>query len=92
VLGQFKRGKSTLLNAFLGAPVLPTGVTPVTAIPTFIKAGSKAATRITFKDGKESLLTTIESEIPDVLERYISEVKNPHNRLNVECVEIEVPS
>jgi hypothetical protein len=92
VLGQFKRGKSTLLNALLGAPVLPTGVTPVTAIPTFINAGSKAAARITFKDGKESLLTTIESEIPDVLERYISEVKNPHNRLNVKCVETEVPS
>jgi Dynamin family len=27
VIGQFKRGKSTLLNALLGAPVLPTGVT-----------------------------------------------------------------
>jgi GTP-binding protein EngB required for normal cell division len=92
VLGQFKRGKSTLLNALLGAPVLPTGVTPVTAIPTFIKAGPKAAARITFKDGKESLLTTVASEIPDVLERYISEVKNPHNRLDVESVEIEVRS
>jgi ribosome biogenesis GTPase A len=41
VLGQFKRGKSTLLNALLGVPLLPTGVTPVTAIPTFIKAGPK---------------------------------------------------
>ena len=39
VLGQFKRGKSTLLNALLGARVLPTGVTPVTALPTFISAG-----------------------------------------------------
>jgi GTPase SAR1 family protein len=80
VLGQFKRGKSTLLNALLGAPVLPTGVTPVTAIPTFIKAGPKAAARITFKDGKEPRLTSVEGEIPRVLERYISEVKNPHNR------------
>jgi GTPase SAR1 family protein len=34
VLGQFKRGKSTLLNALLGKPFLPTGVVPVTAIPT----------------------------------------------------------
>ena len=39
VLGQFKRGKSTLLNALLGARILPTGVTPVTALPTFISAG-----------------------------------------------------
>lgn len=92
VLGQFKRGKSTLLNALLGAPVLPTGVTPVTAIPTFIKAGPRATARITFQDGKEPFLTTIEGEIPSVLERYISEVNNPHNRLNVESVEIEVRS
>jgi ABC-type polysaccharide/polyol phosphate transport system ATPase subunit len=26
VLGQFKRGKSTLLNALLGTPLLPTGI------------------------------------------------------------------
>ena len=51
VLGQFKRGKSTLLNALLGVPLLPTGVTPVTAIPTFIKAGTKTTARITFKGG-----------------------------------------
>ena len=92
MLGQFKRGKSTLLNALLGAPVLPTGVTPVTAIPTFIKAGPKAAARITFQDGKKPLLTSVDGEIPDVLERYISEVKNSHNRFNVENVEIEVRS
>jgi GTP-binding protein EngB required for normal cell division len=92
VLGQFKRGKSTLLNALLGAPVLPTGVTPVTAIPTFIKAGPKAAARITFKDDREPRLTSVEGEIPHVLDRYISEVKNPHNRFNVESVEIEIRS
>lgn len=35
VLGQFKRGKSTLLNALLGETLLPTAVLPLTAIPTF---------------------------------------------------------
>ncbi|MGA8770596.1 MAG: dynamin family protein, partial [Rhodomicrobium sp.] len=52
VLGQFKRGKSTLLNALLGAPLLPSGVIPVTAIPTFIRAGAEAKARISFLDGK----------------------------------------
>lgn len=30
VLGEIKQGKSTLLNALLGEPLLPTGVTPTT--------------------------------------------------------------
>ncbi|HZL20348.1 MAG TPA: dynamin family protein, partial [Polyangia bacterium] len=28
VLGEFNHGKSTFINALLGAPVLPTGITP----------------------------------------------------------------
>ena len=51
VLGQFKRGKSTLLNALLGAPLLPTGVTPVTAIPTFVEASDSTWVRVTFNSG-----------------------------------------
>src|SRR5438552_18588268 len=35
VLGQFKRGKRTVLKALLGQSALPIGVVPVTAIPTF---------------------------------------------------------
>jgi ribosome biogenesis GTPase A len=34
VLGQFKRGKSTLLNALVGESILPVGVVPLTAAPT----------------------------------------------------------
>jgi GTP-binding protein EngB required for normal cell division len=92
VLGQFKRGKSTLLNALLGAPLLPTGVTPVTAIPTFIRAGAETNARITFKDGKEPLLISAVADIPDILQHYIAETENPRNRLNVETVELDVRS
>jgi hypothetical protein len=41
ILGQFKRGKSTFLNALLGEFLLPTGVIPFTAIPTFIAWGQR---------------------------------------------------
>jgi GTP-binding protein EngB required for normal cell division len=92
VVGQFKRGKSTLLNALLGVPLLPTGVTPVTAIPTFIKVGPKTTARITFKGGKEPLLISAEAEIPTVLKEHISEVENPRNQIGVESVELEVRS
>jgi Dynamin family len=33
VVGEAKRGKSTLVNALLGREVLPAGVTPLTAVP-----------------------------------------------------------
>ena len=38
-VGQFKRGKSTLLNALIGESVLPTAVVPVTTVPTIIRYG-----------------------------------------------------
>mgnify|MGYP003732743649 CR=1 FL=1 len=52
VLGQFKRGKSTLLNALLGEAVLPSSVVPLTAIPTRIRAGSMRQVRVDFSDGR----------------------------------------
>jgi GTPase SAR1 family protein len=37
VLGQFKRGKTSLINALLGAEILPTAVVPLTSIATILK-------------------------------------------------------
>ena len=54
-LGQFKRGKSTLLNALMGTALLPTGVTPITAIPTFIEGGKTPRLRIEREAPKERL-------------------------------------
>jgi Dynamin family len=51
VLGQFKRGKSTFINALLGIPILPSAVVPLTAIPTFISWGEKPLVQITFSNG-----------------------------------------
>ncbi len=39
VLGEFNHGKSTFINALLGAPVLPTGITPTTAVLAHITHG-----------------------------------------------------
>src|SRR5439155_2659360 len=52
VLGQFKRGKTTVLNALLGQSVLPIGVVPVTAIPTFLEAGATLRICVTYLSGK----------------------------------------
>ncbi len=92
VIGQFKRGKSTLINALLGASVLPTGVTPVTALPTFISAGDSTRIRVEFRGGKSPIVASVAAEIPRLLERYVAETHNPQNRLGVESVSIEVES
>ncbi|MGB7267718.1 MAG: dynamin family protein [Terracidiphilus sp.] len=50
-IGQFKRGKSTLLNALVGHEVVPTGFVRVTAVPTVIRFGDKLHARIRLRDG-----------------------------------------
>ena len=46
VLGQFKSGKSSLLNALIGADLLPVGVLPVTAVITRVAAGPAVTARV----------------------------------------------
>lgn len=43
VLGEFNHGKTTFVNALLGAPVLPTGVTPTTAVIHEVVWGERGA-------------------------------------------------
>jgi hypothetical protein len=62
VLGQFKRGKSTLLNALLGEPLLPTGVVPLTSIPTFLRGGETRVVRIFFHDGRQAEFAALTAE------------------------------
>ena len=50
-IGQFKRGKSTLLNALIGHAVVPTGFVPVTAVPTVIRFGDELHARVRMRDG-----------------------------------------
>jgi GTPase SAR1 family protein len=93
VLGQFKRGKSTLLNAILGENILPGSVLPATAIPTYISAGEQRSVRIIFNDESNSDFTSENvSEINHYLNDHISEDKNPVNKLGVKTVELFTPS
>jgi len=86
ILGLFKRGKSTLINAMLGAPILPTGVIPVTSVITRIKYGSVISARITFGDNSTK-------EVPvEGLSQYVSEIGNPNNSKNVTIADVYVPA
>jgi GTP-binding protein EngB required for normal cell division len=94
VLGQFKRGKSTLLNALLGEDLLPTDILPVTAIPTFIKAGDLVTAQVYFTGEKEPISFSSDSEQPlaGFLADYVTESGNPLNQRQVERVEIAHPA
>ncbi len=94
VLGQFKRGKSTLVNALLGAPVLPAAVVPVTSIPTFLHGGEQLAARVVFDNGKpEGRFGGPDAgALAEFLARFVAESANPHNRLGVRQVEVTYPA
>jgi small GTP-binding protein len=93
VLGQFKRGKSTLLNALLGEPLLPTGVVPLTSIPTFLSFGTTRTVRVFFHDGRQAACADLTREqASDMLARHVTEAQNPRNQLGVERVVVEHPS
>jgi hypothetical protein len=51
VVGEAKRGKSTLINALLGQPVLPAGVTPLTAVATMVRHGTQPRVEARYRDG-----------------------------------------
>ncbi|MGB7435290.1 MAG: dynamin family protein, partial [Candidatus Acidiferrum sp.] len=85
-IGQFKRGKSTLLNALVGDSVLPTGVVPITAVPTVLRYGEKRSARVRFQGGTWTDL------VPEELVQYVSEEHNPENAKSVAGVEVFVPS
>jgi GTPase SAR1 family protein len=94
VLGQFKRGKSTLVNALLGAPVLPTAVVPLTSIPTFLRGGDSISARVLFDNGtpEERFGGPDAGALAGFLARFVTESGNPHNRLGVRQVEATYPA
>jgi GTP-binding protein EngB required for normal cell division/Mg2+ and Co2+ transporter CorA len=85
-VGQFKRGKSTLLNALVGHKVVPTGYVPVTAVPTVIRFGDKLHARVRMRDASWRDVAMHD------LKEYVTEELNPENKKAVEGAEVFVPS
>jgi GTPase SAR1 family protein len=86
VLGQFKRGKSTLINALLSADLLPTAVVPLTSIVTIIHYGPAPRALVSFLDGRE-----LEVDVADIAS-FITESQNPRNIKRVAQVTVAFPS
>ena len=84
LLGEFKRGKSTLINALLGRDVLPTGVVPLTSVVTMVGAGNHDSLWISFQDGRHEQRPVAE------LADYVTESGNPGNGRCVELARVEL--
>lgn len=83
-VGQFNRGKSSLINRLAGLPILPTAVIPHTAIVTEVSHGPTGAV-VEFTDGRTD-------QIPqEKIDRYVTEEKNPRNDLGVSLVRLSAP-
>jgi GTP-binding protein EngB required for normal cell division len=86
VLGQFKRGKSSLMNAIIGRDLLPTGVLPLTSVVTTLCYGPLERLLITRQDW------TLTQELPlSDLADYVTERGNPGNTKGVLTAQVEVP-
>jgi GTP-binding protein EngB required for normal cell division len=86
VVGQFSRGKSTLMNAILGKNYLPSGVVPVTSAITAVSYGSRE--RVVLRIAGSNLTTEIGiGELAD----FVTERTNPGNRNRIEMAEVQVP-
>ena len=86
VVGQFNRGKTTLINALIGEALLPVGVIPLTSVVTVLSYGETPAIKVCFQDGR-CVESTTES-----LADYVTERGNPHNTKGVKEVAVSYPS
>ena len=85
VVGQFKAGKSSLLNRFLGRDLLPVGVLPATAVITRMRFGPAERMIVRFQDGRAE-------EVPlEKLSEFVTEQSNPENSKQVAVVDLELP-
>ena len=87
VVGQYNRGKSSLMNAILGLDRLPVGVVPLTSVITKVSYGNPERVLIEFVD------SWLNRELPlDELRDYVTEAGNPGNKKRIAAAELQLPS
>ncbi len=87
VIGQFSRGKTTLMNALLGAAYLPMGALPMTSVVTTVRYGTQARALV------RSHATALPIEVPVAeVGRFVARASAERARMQVATVEVEVPA
>jgi small GTP-binding protein len=86
VVGEFKRGKSTLINALIEADLLPVGAVPLTAVGTYAEFGEVVRVAVEYLDGRCVEVT------PNAIAEYATERGNPGNERGVAAVNLTTPA
>lgn len=79
VVGEFKRGKSTFINALLGKDILPADVLPCSATLNRVVYGAEPSVLITFKDGQTQTVPIEE------LHQYVTKL-TPDSEVNADKI------
>ena len=85
VVGEFKQGKSMLVNGLVGAPVCPTFDDVATAVPTVVRHAEALDIALVRPDGERTTITG------DELADHICEQGNPGNREGWSHAEVGLP-
>ncbi|RDV10119.1 Isoniazid-inducible protein iniA [Arthrobacter sp. RT-1] len=95
VVGEFKQGKSKLINALVNAPACPVDDDIATSVPTVVRYGDPASAAILVPkaDGDAGDEGTVErQQIPMAdLPAYVSEQGNPGNSKKLVAAEVYLP-
>ncbi len=86
IVGEFKKGKSSLVNALVNAEVCPSDPVFATVTPIAVRHGPELAVSVSRRRGQES----VPADLGDVA-TLASEEGNEGNHLGVTGVEITVP-
>lgn len=87
IVGEFKKGKSTLLNALVNAEVCPADPVDASVVPVVVRHAEEYAVTTTYGDGRVETAPLAPHEIAAIA----GETGNPANRLGVVRVEVGIP-
>nr|NLD40309.1 Isoniazid-inducible protein iniA [Actinomycetales bacterium] len=88
IVGEFKQGKSKLINALVNAPVCPIDDDITTSVPTVVGYGQHPAATVISREGDE----IFRQDVPIAqLANYVSEAGNPGNQLHLVAAEAQLP-
>lgn len=91
VVGEFKQGKSSVINALVNAPVCPVDDDVATAVPTAVHY-AEAPIAIAVHSPDDPDAAPAREQIPvDRVAEYVSEGGNPSNARGLRTVEIGLP-